>query len=210
MAKIKCVSCNNKLAKRHCPGLNGLICPPCCGKKRLREIRCPDGCQYLQNLAYHEMKDFEIRKKKWFTEHYKEISNDVDVFRTVKIIETYVMAYNIQKEPLNRYITMKGISFLRRFLSPIDHLEDRLNRFEEYLQYAVTPLIEDQEIGVYLIPALDFLIKKFEEQIDTDKRFEEYKLILKEHFKEMGIDLKNDIKISEYKSELGSNGIILP
>ncbi len=48
-----CVSCGQRKGKRACPALRGLICPVCCGTKRLKEIACPSDCQYLASAQAH-------------------------------------------------------------------------------------------------------------------------------------------------------------
>jgi hypothetical protein len=48
-----CVSCGQRKGKRACPALRGLICPTCCGTKRLKEIACPADCQYLASAQAH-------------------------------------------------------------------------------------------------------------------------------------------------------------
>ncbi|MBI4483246.1 MAG: hypothetical protein HY652_10180 [Acidobacteria bacterium] len=44
---MKCVFCGQRKGKRQCPALRGLICPVCCGTKRVVEIACPSNCPYL-------------------------------------------------------------------------------------------------------------------------------------------------------------------
>ena len=50
---MTCPLCSARPAKRQCPALNQLICPVCCGTKRLVEIRCPDDCVYLASSRRH-------------------------------------------------------------------------------------------------------------------------------------------------------------
>lgn len=55
---MKCMLCEQKKAKRFCPAKNGLICPQCCGEKRVIEIDCPESCDYLK--AGREREALEI------------------------------------------------------------------------------------------------------------------------------------------------------
>lgn len=56
---MKCIICNQRKGKRHCPAKNGLICPRCCGEKRVIEIRCPQECPYLsEGLSYQWTKAY--------------------------------------------------------------------------------------------------------------------------------------------------------
>lgn len=45
---MKCVLCDQRKAKRFCPAKRALICPQCCGEKRVLEIDCPETCEYLK------------------------------------------------------------------------------------------------------------------------------------------------------------------
>jgi hypothetical protein len=52
---MKCILCNQRKGKRHCPAKNAMICAQCCGEKRILEIDCPESCQYLQQGRSHEV-----------------------------------------------------------------------------------------------------------------------------------------------------------
>ncbi|MBI4378639.1 MAG: hypothetical protein HY578_06025 [Nitrospinae bacterium] len=53
----KCIYCHDRKGKRPCPPLNGSICTLCCGENRLKNISCPDTCQYLfGDKKYHQKK----------------------------------------------------------------------------------------------------------------------------------------------------------
>jgi len=49
-----CKLCEKKRARRHCPGLDGDICPSCCGAERENTIDCPSACEYLQEARLRE------------------------------------------------------------------------------------------------------------------------------------------------------------
>lgn len=48
-----CPLCSSRKTKRTCPALGREICAVCCGTKRLVEIACPPGCQYLSAARAH-------------------------------------------------------------------------------------------------------------------------------------------------------------
>jgi len=48
-----CGSCGQRKARRDCPALGRMICPTCCGTKRLVEIQCPSTCPYLATAREH-------------------------------------------------------------------------------------------------------------------------------------------------------------
>jgi len=51
---MKCTVCNTRRPRRHCPGLRGEICAPCCGTERENTIDCPADCEYLIEAQAHE------------------------------------------------------------------------------------------------------------------------------------------------------------
>ena len=58
---MKCVLCDLRKAKRHCPAKSALICPQCCGEKRVLEIDCPETCPYLIAGRAREVADYTRR-----------------------------------------------------------------------------------------------------------------------------------------------------
>ena len=60
---MKCTVCNKRKAKRPCPALgrDGIICPLCCGEKRVLELDCPETCEYLKAGREHESAEFSKR-----------------------------------------------------------------------------------------------------------------------------------------------------
>ena len=51
---MKCVICEIRKARRHCPGVQGDICTLCCGNEREVTINCPLSCPYLREARLHE------------------------------------------------------------------------------------------------------------------------------------------------------------
>lgn len=51
---MKCILCNSRKGKRHCPAKGTLICAPCCGRMRVVEIPCPPDCAYLTEGHGHQ------------------------------------------------------------------------------------------------------------------------------------------------------------
>ena len=51
---IPCKLCEKRRARRHCPGVEGEICPQCCGSQREITIECPSSCEYLIEARFHE------------------------------------------------------------------------------------------------------------------------------------------------------------
>lgn len=53
MSASACPLCSSRKARRACPALHQVICPACCGSKRLTEIACPPSCSYLSSARAH-------------------------------------------------------------------------------------------------------------------------------------------------------------
>jgi hypothetical protein len=60
---MKCGLCYLRKVKRHCPAKNALICPQCCGEKRVLEIDCPENCPYLVAGREREVADYARRMR---------------------------------------------------------------------------------------------------------------------------------------------------
>lgn len=58
---MKCVLCDQRKAKRFCPAKTALICPQCCGEKRVLEIDCPESCEYLKAGRERDAADYRKR-----------------------------------------------------------------------------------------------------------------------------------------------------
>ena len=50
---MACSLCQTRKEKRSCPALDRMICPVCCGTKRLVEINCPPECPHLTASREH-------------------------------------------------------------------------------------------------------------------------------------------------------------
>lgn len=51
---MACKLCEVRKPRRYCPGVNGEICPQCCGNERERTVDCPLDCPYLVESRVHE------------------------------------------------------------------------------------------------------------------------------------------------------------
>jgi hypothetical protein len=51
---MKCAICEERKPRRHCPGVQGEICPACCGKERENTVACPLDCVYLREARLRE------------------------------------------------------------------------------------------------------------------------------------------------------------
>lgn len=51
---VLCKICGKRRARRHCPAVQGDICPICCGTEREVSLSCPLECEYLREAHRHE------------------------------------------------------------------------------------------------------------------------------------------------------------
>ncbi len=56
-----CKLCQKRRARRHCPGVEGEICPVCCGTERENTIDCPLDCEHLLVARIRE-KPLEVHR----------------------------------------------------------------------------------------------------------------------------------------------------
>jgi hypothetical protein len=63
-APVICKICGVRRARRECPGVQGMICPICCGTEREVSISCPLDCEYLREARVHESKAKREREER--------------------------------------------------------------------------------------------------------------------------------------------------
>jgi hypothetical protein len=51
---MKCVICEERKPRRHCPGVQGEICHTCCGEERENSVDCPLDCVYHREARLRE------------------------------------------------------------------------------------------------------------------------------------------------------------
>jgi hypothetical protein len=58
-SQVSCKICHTRRPRRYCPGVQGDICPICCGTERENTVTCPFECPYLREARARE-KDPEV------------------------------------------------------------------------------------------------------------------------------------------------------
>lgn len=87
---MKCLICEKRKGKRHCPAKNGYICPICCGEKRGVEINCPLDCTYyVEGQKYQQEKVSRQRLRKEgvgsFVRRAELYNKNPEIFRDIEI-----------------------------------------------------------------------------------------------------------------------------
>jgi hypothetical protein len=91
MERILCSLCKEKRARRECPVKETKICPECCAKYRIEEIRCREDCEYLREAnAYRQRKTptketlFRMLHQKFLKCYWRAISEVVNKILSLK------------------------------------------------------------------------------------------------------------------------------
>ncbi len=87
---MKCIICEKRKGKRHCPAKNGYICPVCCGEKRGIEIDCPLDCTYyVEGQKYQQERVSRQRLRKEgvgsFIRRADLYNKNPDIFKGIEI-----------------------------------------------------------------------------------------------------------------------------
>jgi hypothetical protein len=96
---MKCLICEKRKGKRHCPAKNGYICPICCGEKRGVEINCPLDCPYyVEGQKYQQEKVSRQRLRKEgvgsFVRRAEMYNKNPEIFNDIEIAFVNVFRTN--------------------------------------------------------------------------------------------------------------------
>jgi hypothetical protein len=96
---MKCLFCEKRKGKRHCPAKNGYICPVCCGEKRGVEINCPLDCTYyVEGQKYQQEKVSRQRLRKEgvgsFIRRAEMYDKNPEIFKDIEIALVNVFRTN--------------------------------------------------------------------------------------------------------------------
>jgi hypothetical protein len=96
---MKCLICERRKGKRHCPAKNGYICPTCCGDKRGVEINCPLDCTYyVEGQRYQQEKVSRQRLRKEgagsFIRRAEMYNKNPEIFNDIEIAFVNVFRTN--------------------------------------------------------------------------------------------------------------------
>ena len=93
---MKCILCNSRKGKRHCPAKGTLICAPCCGRLRVVEIPCPPDCSYLaEGQGRHRAKKYirQLRREE-DPDRSLRLYENLQLYRPlIHQIETEILRY---------------------------------------------------------------------------------------------------------------------
>ncbi len=91
---VTCWYCKTRKGKRYCAPIDNLLCPSCCGEKRLKKIDCIEDCRYLEGVAFQKKRDDEKAFSKLMESvphsQYDDIFHEPGVALMAGEIETFV------------------------------------------------------------------------------------------------------------------------
>ncbi len=144
----KCVYCNDRVGKRECPALGGLICPVCCGEHRGVEIKCPTDCRYFQRgEKFQQEKRSEPYRKAWL-EHNSDLLEEENyrLLNTVAIVERAVYLFYEEDQLLTDDRLITGLTELEKRLKPIEVPTQSLE-LTEFVHEVISDLIESGKVA---------------------------------------------------------------
>ena len=144
----KCTVCKSKKGKRNCPSLADVICPQCCGFKKMKEIDCPSDCFYLGKSKKYFSERQDSQKVKDFDREMKSIIGNEETYADVlQNIETIISNIYIERgnicdkdvEAALEYLVEMGKAQLdlpSRFLTDLPpNIETIVNEVSDILEF---------------------------------------------------------------------------
>lgn len=114
---MKCILCNSRKGKRHCPAKGTLICAPCCGRLRVVEIPCPPDCGYLIEGHGHQMgkKYVDQLRREEDTDRRVRLYENMRRYRPlIDEIEKEILRYGQGLSSFNDRHVLEAIRLLRK------------------------------------------------------------------------------------------------
>lgn len=169
-----CVSCGQRKGKRSCPALGGLICPKCCGTKRVVEIHCPPDCRYLSHERYQGEKILGAASP--LQQRYLEASRSGRAHFETMIFVDLCLADHLRAHPDTPPAAVReGVRFLRRLASPLETIEGVTGLLEQRLEATLRPLLERGSLDRDLLVAVaEEDLAFFEEHLENEEEIRSY------------------------------------
>lgn len=141
-----CVSCGKRKGKRSCPALAGLICPRCCGTKRIVEIACPPTCPYLTHERYQGERILS-QSVSPFQKRYLEAARQGEAsLETLIVLDVHVADFLRENPDFPLAALRDGLGYLRRATSPLETVQRPATAFEAWLHDRLLPLVEEKNL----------------------------------------------------------------
>ena len=143
----KCVKCNKKKGKRHCPALGQSICSLCCGQLREKEIRCPPSCSFLaQHKPYQDQRVLEKRH----AERPKAFSRETDNLSDERFAW---LVFNIEI-PIAQFAGKESALVDRDALLALEYAREKVEKDKSLLIVPDERLLPKNDLGEVIFQSL--------------------------------------------------------
>jgi hypothetical protein len=174
MPARRCSSCDRRKGKRACPALGGVICPRCCGSKRIVEIRCPPTCRHLQHERYQGERFFDPGHP-WFQRYARTHDEGADRFSALLFLDTSIAAYFRRNPDMTLAQLLRALEHLRNQVGPLEVPGGIVTDLETHLGDGMERWLEKAQIGSQ---ALQETIEEtrafFEREVGSDGALRDY------------------------------------
>ena len=161
----KCVHCNQRKAKRHCPALGASICSLCCGMHRQKEINCPSSCTFLvKHTPYQEKRTLE---KKLSTAPSPPLPEE-DILSDERLAW---LAFNIEV-PIARMLEKDASMMDGDVLTALDYARDKLVKESSLIIMSEKRIEPKNELGEAIYQSVEQC--RFEKKIIVPGELQTY------------------------------------
>jgi len=162
----KCVKCNKRKAKRHCPALRESICNLCCGLHRQKEIHCPPSCSFL--VKHKPYQDKRTLEKKHAT-HPSPPPSGEDILSDERLAW---LAFNIEV-PIGRMAEKDSSMTDGDALLALDYVRSKLEKESSLLIMTENTVAPKSELGEAIFQSVEQC--RYEKKIIIPGEFHTYK-----------------------------------
>jgi hypothetical protein len=152
----KCVKCDKRKGKRHCPALGQSICSLCCGQFREKEIHCPPSCSFLaQHKPYQDQRVLEKRH----AERPKAFSPEADVLSDERLAW---LVFNIEI-PIAQFAGKESDLVDRDALLALEYAREKVEKEKGFIIVPDQRIQPKDDLGEAVFQSLEKC--RFEKQI---------------------------------------------
>ena len=162
----KCVKCDKRKGKRHCPALGQSICSLCCGQLREKEIHCPPSCSFLaQHKPYQDQRILEKRH----AERPKAFSPETDVLSDERLAW---LVFNIEI-PIAQFAGRVSTLADRDALMALEYAREKVEKEKGFIIVPDRRLQPKDDLGEAILQKIDQC--RFEKEIILPGTMQTYK-----------------------------------
>jgi hypothetical protein len=162
----KCVKCNIRKGKRHCPALGQSICSLCCGQLREKEIHCPPSCSFLaQHKPYQDQRVLE----KKHAERPKSFSRERDILDDERLAW---LVFNIEI-PIAQFAAKESALVDRDALLALEYAREKVEKDKNLLIVPDERFLPKNDLGEVILQSLQQC--RFEKNIILPGTIQTYK-----------------------------------